>query len=176
MSGERWYELAFGPLYPVLYDHRDAEEARRAMAGFGEELASRQPVMDLACGAGRYLDVLHDSDTEAFGLDLSPTLLAMAAHSHTGRVARADMRFRPLRAGSVGAVISMFTSYGYFETDEENFVVLTEIERVLRPGGILLLDFFNAIPILRDPSRNSKRESGGFAIEEKRKISDDGRF
>ena len=86
------------------------------------------------------------------------------------------MRLIPARDGSVGSVISMFTSFGYFASDEENLGVLREVERVLRPGGMLLLDFFNALPILENPPGVSRREEGGLIIDEERELSEDRNF
>ncbi len=41
--------------------------------------------------------------------------------------------------------LSLFTSFGYFDTEDENLRVLLEINRVLAPGGSLLLDVDNGI-------------------------------
>jgi SAM-dependent methyltransferase len=170
-----WYEVAFGPLYPVLYRHRDTEEAQRAVATFADLFEGRDPVFDVACGGGRYLDAFARRGVDALGMDLSETLLAEAAQSHGGRVARADMRRLPVRDESIGAAVNMFTSFGYFEDDAENKAVLGEIARVLRPGGILLLDFLNASRILAAPPGDTRRSASGYDIEELRSISDDDR-
>lgn len=41
-------------------------------------------------------------------------------------------------------VTSFFTSFGYFQSDAENFGVFAEIATALRPGGWYFLDVFNA--------------------------------
>jgi len=176
MTSKPWYEAAFGPLYPVLYRHRDAAEARMAVSTFGDRFASDSPVLDLACGAGRYLSALAEAGVAAMGLDLSPTLLGVAAEDHSGRLARADMRRIPVQSETVGTVINMFTSFGYFESDDHNLEVLSEVKRVLRPGGVFLLDFFNALPVFANPPADTRREELGFVLEEERSLSPDRRF
>jgi ubiquinone/menaquinone biosynthesis C-methylase UbiE len=55
---------------------------------------------------------------------------------------RGDARHIPLRASSMDAIVCLFNSFGYF-SDEDNCAVLLEAQRVLRPGGRLLIDVLN---------------------------------
>ncbi|PLX21623.1 MAG: hypothetical protein C0597_03095, partial [Marinilabiliales bacterium] len=41
------------------------------------------------------------------------------------------------------AVVNLFTSFGFFDKEEENIQVIKEIHKVLKPGGKFLLDFEN---------------------------------
>jgi SAM-dependent methyltransferase len=49
-----------------------------------------------------------------------------------------DLRALPVD-GPFDAVVCWFTSYGYFD-DDQNQLVLEEFHRVLRPGGVLVLE------------------------------------
>ena len=40
--------------------------------------------------------------------------------------------------------VSLFTSFGYFEHDEEHAAALREMVATLRPGGWFVIDFLNA--------------------------------
>ena len=55
-----WFEESFGERYLRLYAHRDSLEASTAVETLfpGHALAGRT-ALDLACGAGRYLRLLH---------------------------------------------------------------------------------------------------------------------
>jgi SAM-dependent methyltransferase len=172
-----WYEVAFDRLYPVLYPHRDDEEARRAAASFGALLDERDPVLDLACGNGRYMDAFAGAGRSMVGLDLSPYLLGRAAGSPSrrGRLVQGDMRALPFRDACFGGVVNMFTSFGYFDDDAENRSVLGEVARVLRGAGVFLIDFINAGPVLSAPLGRSRRESGGYTIDEDRALTPDRR-
>ncbi|HXV15085.1 MAG TPA: class I SAM-dependent methyltransferase, partial [Candidatus Krumholzibacteria bacterium] len=110
---------------------------------------------------------------------LSPYLLsdAVASRALRGRVVLGDMRVLPFRDGAVGAVVNMFTSFGYFETDLDNVRVMHEAARVMTPGGVFLMDFLNADALaqeLRDGKPTERRERDAV-VEERREIVDDGR-
>jgi SAM-dependent methyltransferase len=78
------------------------------------------------------------------GVDLSLTMLA---RNEMPRVA-GDMRLLPFAAGSFDWVLNFFTSFGYFEAERENFLVLEEAVRVLAPGGRFLIDLMNPGSVL----------------------------
>ena len=173
-----WYEVAFDRLYPVLYGHRDESEARRVVASFGRLFDGRGVVLDLACGNGRYLAAFGEAGIDVRGVDLSAFLLreAVTGRGLGGRVVRGDMRRLPVRSGSAGGVISMFTSFGYFEQDMDDLLVLMEVARVLATGGIFLFDFVNAGWIMAHPPGDTEVERGGYRIGESRRLEDDARY
>jgi SAM-dependent methyltransferase len=152
-----WYKEWFGQEYLDLYAHRDASEADAhvdfvlsALGGDGEGGRGRgdgepRAVLDLACGAGRHTAALRRRGLRALGVDLSLTLLTQ--RPDLPRV-RGDMRCLPFADGSFDWILNFFTSFGYFETERENFRVLTEIVRLLSPGGRFLIDFLNRDRVL----------------------------
>ena len=173
-----WYEAAFDRFYPVLYSHRDDDEASLAIGTFGHFLDGKSPVLDIASGNGRYLKALLDTGFEAYGLDLSHYLLQLAVEDPDlrGRLVQADMRDVPFRDESFGAVINMFTSFGYFSVDTDNLLVFREISRVLKPGGVFLFDFLNASRISEALLGETTRESLGYSIREQRVIEGHGKY
>jgi SAM-dependent methyltransferase len=169
-----WFETAFGPYYADIYQHRDEEEADGVVAMLLERLpragAGTGPVLDIGCGTGRHLAALGRRGTSAFGLDLSPHLLALAARRAPGRVVRGDMRRLPFADGAFDAALSMFTSFGYFAESAENRRVLEEARRVVRPGGGLVIDYFNAERTLADLTPESARFVGRYDVVERRSL------
>jgi len=147
-----WYEVAFDSLYPVIYEHRNIEEAEAVVERFAPLFNRSEPLLDLACGNGRYLECFARRGFEVCGLDLSHYLLRMCLDSwgHAGEILQADMRRLPLTDRSVGTVINMFTSFGYFSKDTDNLLVSKEVYRVLKPNGRFLFDFINAQKITAD--------------------------
>ncbi len=174
-----WYKVAFGDIYPLVYPHRDDHEASRVAQSLAPLLGGRSPVIDVACGNGRYMAAFARAGMHVYGVDLSPYLLAdaVASRSLRGCVVLADMRSLPLRDGAAGAVINMFTSFAYFETDADNVRVMHEASRVIAPGGIFLMDFLNARVLEREigDGRPSTRRERGATIEERREIVEGGR-
>lgn len=139
-----WFESWFDEDYLRLYAHRDQDEAERAVATALEaapELAEG-PVLDLACGSGRHLAVLRRRNPRAFGLDLSPALLARADPALRPWLLRGDMRRLPVRPGTLAGLCMWFTPFGYFD-DAANGALLEAISGRLRPGGVLWLDYLN---------------------------------
>ena len=144
-----WYKEWFGEEYLELYSHRGEPEAE-AHADFVEARLGDTPpraVLDLACGAGRHTAVLRRRGYRTLGVDLSLTLLVQMRARELPRVA-GDMRRLPFAAESFDWVLNFFTSFGYFEGERENFLVLEEIGRVLSPGGRFLIDLMNPCPVL----------------------------
>jgi len=143
-----WYREWFGQEYLELYSHRDTEEAEQHVRFVLERLGGPddpRAVLDLACGAGRHTEALRGRGYRALGLDISLTLLAQAPH--LPRVG-GDMGCLPFDDETFDWVLNFFTSFGYFESERQNFQVLTEIERVLTPGGRYMIDFLNLDRVL----------------------------
>lgn len=173
-SAERpWYEVAFGELYPVLYAHRDARSAEAEVA-FAVRALDPSPgarLLDLACGAGRHLRALESAGFDMVGLDLSRQLLTRARSHRESRLVRADMRGLPFPDASFDAVVSFFTSFGYFPTAEEDFSVLREVRRVLQSHGRYLIDFLHAPSVETGLVPRSESEREGYRILEERAIA-----
>lgn len=182
MTDERpWFEEAFGAGYLDLYAHRDVGSARREVAGLVERGlgAGGGALLDLCCGFGRHTLAMREAGLEAFGMDLSEALLERgvglgADAVLAGRLVRGDVRTLPFRRASFSALTMLFSSFGYFD-DATNAAVLREVARVLRPGGVLVLDLMNAARIRAGLVPESRTERDGAVWIEERSLSPDGR-
>ncbi len=163
-----WYAEWFGEEYLALYPERDDREARQQAAFVRVLLApyaklGRMRFLDLACGTGRHAVALHDGVGSVVGLDLSARLLFQGGR-RLGPArpfwVRADMRELPFRAGTFGAVVNFFTSFGYFEDLADDARVVREVARLLAPGGAFLSDVFNA-----------ERVIGTLAVREEKTVA-----
>lgn len=173
-----WYEAAFDRMYPVIYRHRDLDEAEEVVRAFAPFLRPEEPVLDLACGPGRYLEALSRHGFAVVGLDLSHYLLKACVDrwGHGDEILQGDMRHLPFIDGSFASIINMFTSFGYFSRDTDNVLVFQEVFRVLAPGGVFLFDFINADRITADLLERSEREEDCYHIEERRRIEQHGKY
>lgn len=160
-----WYKEWFGEEYLELYAHRDGAEAEQHVDLVERELFAKGPpnrVLDLACGAGRHTLALRRRGHRVVGVDLSLVLLAQSPlHSRVS----GDMRNLPFAAASFDCVLNFFTSFGYFETERENFRVLEEVVRVLTPGGGFLFDLMNPEPVIANLEPRQVVEGDGRRIE-----------
>jgi cyclopropane fatty-acyl-phospholipid synthase-like methyltransferase len=151
-----WWRHYFDEHFLRLYrPHLPATRTRREVAGVVELLGLRadQRVLDLACGWGRHAVPLARFGCRVVGVDLSvPLLRAAARRAERAGVAvgwvRADARALPLRPG-FDAAISMFSSLGYFLSDEEDLRVLRGVRAVLRPDGRFLLETMHRDMVVR---------------------------
>jgi SAM-dependent methyltransferase len=161
-----WYREWFGEEYLELYAHRDEGEAERHV-DFVESLFVGAPrrILDLACGTGRHTAALRRRGQRAVGVDLSPVLLAQSPA--LPRV-MGDMRRLPFAGGSFDWVLNFFTSFGYFENEQENFRVLEEIARVLARDGRFLLDLMNLDATLSGLKEYEQWEDGDRRVEIRR--------
>ncbi len=171
-----WFEESFGEDYLLVYKHRDVQGAKREVHKMMDwiNLPAGAKVLDLCCGMGRHSMALNEAGYEVTGVDLSEVLLREARKNDPeGKVTwlRADMRNLPL-AGGFDAVVNLFSSFGYFEKDEEHLKVLKEIYRILKPQGRFIIDFLNPEYTAAHLVPASQRVDEGQLISETRVIED----
>lgn len=181
-----WYQESFGQTYLDLYAHRDEREARENVRALMELIApdKGEPLLDLCCGAGRYLCALMEMGfQQLYGLDLSEPLLDAAAQAVAERRANnpcqvelisADMRQIPFE-NHFGVILSLFTSFGYFADEAENRAVLAGVYRALRPGGVFVLDHMNRQWVVEHLVPQDEQELQGRRVHNQRRITPDGK-
>ena len=81
---------------------------------------------------------------------------------------RADMRALPFAAGAFDLTLSMFTSFGYFETMEEHARLAREIARVT--GTLIVIDVPNPAVLALSLQPGSQRMLDGVQVRERRWI------
>lgn len=139
----QWFD---SPYYHILYQHRDHQEARHFIDVLGAALLFQpgDKLMDLACGKGRHSIYLNAKGLDVVGLDLSEKNIAHARkyENDTLHFFVHDMR-KVFQQENYDFVLNLFTSFGYFEKDEENELAIIAAAKALKKGGHLLLDFLN---------------------------------
>lgn len=116
---------------------------RHVLALFAELVhgAGGGPVADVGCGTGRVTAHLRDLGLDAFGVDLSPGMIAMAHRDHPGiRFDVGSMTDLDLADESAAGVLAWFSIIHV--PDEEVRRAFHHFRRVVRPTGLLLLGFF----------------------------------
>jgi ubiquinone/menaquinone biosynthesis C-methylase UbiE len=150
-DGQEQLDAFFGEFYLRVYGNRQAGDEAREQALAAARLSgcpAGGTLLDVACGFGRHAVPLAAAGFRVTGVDRSATLLDEArrrvaedgADADGGpALVAADYRELPFDDASFDAAINLYTSIGFLG-DEEDTQVLTEIARVLRPGGRLVIE------------------------------------
>ena len=116
------------------------------------ELDHPMKILDLACGFGRHANRLAAMGHAVTGLDYMAGFLAIAREIAGEMGVQVDYRQGDMRQidfiEEFDRVILMFTSFGYFE-DNENELVIQKMAQALKPGGSLMLDTLNRDAVLQ---------------------------
>jgi ubiquinone/menaquinone biosynthesis C-methylase UbiE len=120
---------------------------RELLNRFIAEVSGRGDVCDMGCGPGHVARYLRDKGATVFGLDLSPGMLEQA------RQLDPDIQFREgnmialdLNDGSLAAITAFYAIVNLPRWSLP--LVFRELERVLQPGGLLLLAFHTGNEVL----------------------------
>lgn len=128
------------------------------------ELASPMKILDLACGFGRHSNRLATLGHSVTGVDLMPGFLEIAQKHAAELGVKVSYRQGDMRqidfAEEFDRAIMLFTTFGYFE-DDENVHVMENMARALKPGGLLGFDVPNRDVTLKVLSPSAVTEKEG---------------
>lgn len=100
-----------------------------------EDLIPENPViLDIGCGTGMLLEDLSGIGN-AIGLDFSGIALDYCKNRGLDKLGRADVRYLPVKSQSV----DLITALDLIEHIEDDKGLMSEFERVLKPGGIAIM-------------------------------------
>lgn len=112
-----------------------------------QSVDERHPLLDLGCGRGEWLQLLADAGIPARGIDTNRIMVAHCIERALA-VVREDalVHLRALQDASIGAISAFhLIEHLPFPT---LYALLHEAQRVLRPGGLLLLETPNPENVL----------------------------
>jgi SAM-dependent methyltransferase len=170
-NSENWFSTWFdSPYYHILYKNRNEEEAQVFMDNITHYLNMPEngTILDLACGKGRHSIYLNKLGYQVTGVDLSENSIAIANESsnETLQFKTHDMR-EPMNE-TYDAVFNLFTSFGYFDTFEDNIKTLKAIKNSINEYGFGVIDFFNADFIIENLVAEETKEIDGITFNIKR--------
>ncbi|MET0493719.1 MAG: class I SAM-dependent methyltransferase [Actinoplanes sp.] len=117
------------------------------------------PVADVGCGTGRLTAYLKGLGLDAFGIDLSPGMLAVARRDHpTLRFEVGSMTDLALPDAALAGLLAWWSLIHV--PDEAVPVAFAQFRRVLRPGAPLLVGFFTG-----DETRRKTEGYGGRPMQ-----------
>jgi ubiquinone/menaquinone biosynthesis C-methylase UbiE len=131
-----WYEKERGKGYHRMLDDLEVDLVRRY--GEGKE------VLEVGCGTGLILGRAREFARRAVGIDLSAGMLAKAA-SRGLEVVQASATDLPIATGSVDVAYS----FKVLAHVPDIRLAMSEMARVVRPGGWVLAEFYNTRSLRR---------------------------
>ncbi|MCB0447332.1 MAG: methyltransferase domain-containing protein [Gelidibacter sp.] len=171
----QWYASWFDtPYYHILYKDRDHEEAHQFMDNLTNylNLPEDGKVLDLACGKGRHSVYLNSLGYNVTGVDLSENSIAYAKQfeNDTLHFEVHDM-CKPYNE-KFDAVFNLFTSFGYFDKEEDNLNTIKAIKEDLNEFGFGVIDFMNTDFIIENLVAEDVKTIEGIEFHQKRYVKD----
>jgi SAM-dependent methyltransferase len=166
-------------MYPFMFSAKRMADADEQIT---KALKLTKPkgkaVLDLCCGPGRCSIALAKKGFRVTGVDRTTNLLNKARdRAKAARVKiewiEKDMRDF-LRPEAFALVVSMFTSFGYFDDKQDDIQVLENMFRSLQPGGACLIEMLGKERLARilQPTLSTVLPNGTVVIE-RHEIFDD---
>jgi SAM-dependent methyltransferase len=125
-------------------------------------------ILDLACGKGRHSIYLNKLGYKVTGVDLSVNSIAIANESSNESLQFKTHDMREPMNETYDAVFNLFTSFGYFDTYEDNIKTLKAIKDSINEYGFGVIDFFNSDFIIENLVAEETKEIEGITFNIKR--------
>ncbi|NTU58755.1 MAG: methyltransferase domain-containing protein [Chlorobiaceae bacterium] len=180
-ASREWFEDWFSnPLYLKVYHHRDSAEAELCVETIlritGTPTNSLRPVLDIACGAGRHAIAMAHLGLQVTANDLSAFLLGLAEKEAENRGLDIEFTCSDMRSISLerefDLIVQLFSSFGYFETDEEDQAVIRNVAEMLSPEGWYVLDLINPQYLKKHIVLRTEKSVDTLSITEERELTD----
>lgn len=170
---DNWWEWFNSPYYHVLYHDRDEQEAAYFMQNLIAylQIPSGASILDVACGKGRHAIFLNKSGSQVEGIDLSAQNIQEAKKFENDQLKFFihDMR-KVFKPNSFDYAVNLFTSFGFFESEEENQQAISAIAEALKEGGIFVLDFLNPYRVIHHLVKEEVKHVNGIEFHLNRKF------
>ncbi len=165
----KWFDTKY---YHILYKDRDYQEARMFIDNITSylNLPEKAKVLDLACGKGRHSIYLNKLGFDVVGADLSENSINEAKKHENESLHFVVHDMREPFEQKFDAVFNLFTSFGYFDNDEDNLTTLKAIKESLNEYGFAVLDFMNVEKVIPNLVTSEVKTVEGIDFHIKRRF------
>ncbi len=172
-----WFKDWFASEYYLkVYSHRNESDAENLLALIlnNIDIPINANILDAACGNGRHSLKFAELGYNVVGFDLSKTLLKVAQKNKLSSEFNpnylcSDIRAIPIKK-TFNLILNLFTSFGYFESDEENFSFVEYASNNIIKNGYFVFDYLNPNFVKNSLVDISHKKIDNIKITEKRKI------
>lgn len=172
---EKWYASWFDTkYYHILYKDRDYTEAQHFMDNLTQylNLPEDAKILDLACGKGRHSIYLNSLGYNVTGADLSENSIKEASKFSNETLHFKVHDMRETCEEKYDAIFNLFTSFGYFESDDDNLTTLKAIHNSLNQTGFACIDFMNVDYVIENLVPEEVKTVEGIDFHIKRYVKD----
>lgn len=166
----KWFDSKY---YHILYKNRDQQEAENFLKNLSKLnfFKKDSKIIDIACGKGRHSLFLSELGYNVIGVDLSENSIKHAQQFEKKNLKFdvADMR-KTYKKKSFDIALNLFTSFGYFEKEEDDISAIKAISGNLKKDGILIIDFLNSKKVIDNLAQKEIKEIDGFTFNISRKV------
>lgn len=178
--GKEWYKnsklwLTFAPLMfgPDRWSQAPAEvDAIISLLN----LTGTERILDACCGVGRHSLEFARRGYSVTGVDITEDFIHAAEESAQAEglsihfIISDILEFTPPQLFNV--VVNLYTSFGYFASEEEDLLFLRKLKECLVPGGVLLLETKGKEVTARDFKESEWYEEDGMYVLAKYEIEE----
>jgi SAM-dependent methyltransferase len=174
-SAKPWYHAFFTdfrPLFGIVPARTTNAQATYIIKKLGLKRGAQ--FLDCPCGVGRISIPLARRGIRVTGVDLTKEYLDDLQREARKRRLRIDTLHADMRRISYqnrfDAVANLWTSFGYFEREQDNVLVVKQAFHALKPGGKFLLHVINRDFIIAHYTDTDWFEHAGVISFESRKF------
>lgn len=117
-------------------------------------------ILDAPCGYGRISNILAIHGYSVTGIDINKYFIDIAKKEATKKGLKVTYIIsdiiRKKLSGGFDAVLNIFTSIGYFESDKKNELFIKNLCQYVKPGGRLIIETINPIALLANYNNKEK--------------------
>ena len=175
-QSKEWFNTWFdSPYYHILYKNRDLTEAEDFIIHLFEYLKPNAsiPIVDIACGKGRHAIQMNKLGFVVDAFDLSENSIKEAKKSETNQLHFFvnDIR-KPLKKNQYQYAFNLFTSFGYFAEEQDNYKAIKAIADSLKPTGTFIMDFMNVHKVINNLVFSEEKNIEGITFKITKEVKD----
>jgi len=174
--GEWFKDWFASDFYLSVYSHRNDEDASKFLNKVLSfvSVPAGSKVLDAACGAGRHSVIMAQKGFDVTAFDLSQPLLDKAIEKAVElnlniKFSREDLRYVSYNE-RFNLILNIFTSFGYFYNDDENFAFIRSAYNMQEEEGVFIFDYLNEKYLRGRLVPSTRKIVNGFEVLEEREI------
>ena len=166
----------YARFYNLLYKDKDykgeSEYIHALIQRFAESSPAKVSVLDLACGTGKHLFELQKIGyAELAGSDISSEMINVAKASSIEAALPVTFHNYSFQESdrisqTFDVVLSMFSAVNYLVNYEDQSKTFSNVNKLLKEGGIFIFDYWNGNAVVRDysPVKVLRKKDGDSEI------------